>query len=257
MGAPSAEGTPGVGLKVVSYNILEGGGERLLEILNVIRDLRPDVVALLEANSRRNVAAIARELNMQAIIGKANSKFHVAWLSRLPVRRSQNHRLPILSKTLLEIEVEWEGAPLRLFAAHLAGGADPVHPADEMPVVLEVLRPLAGQPHLLVGDLNSLHPDDPVGPPPFDVERMQAAIDADPRRAISLLLEAGYVDCYRVLHPSSEAPGYSYPTCSAWMRLDYAFASPELAPRIQACDLVVGVTTDRASDHYPLWVEFH
>jgi len=70
-------------LRVLSYNILFGGEDRLPQIGNVIRMHRPDVVALLEANSRSNAGRLAQELGMQLVFGEANSEFHVAWLSRL------------------------------------------------------------------------------------------------------------------------------------------------------------------------------
>lgn len=241
-------------LKVLSYNIFDGGKKRLPDIAAIIRRHDPDVVALLEANSRSKVTALARELRMELVFGKANSKHHVAWLSRLPIERSENHRLPILSKTLLEIEVSWRDTPLRLFATHLAGGADTVHPAEEVPAILDVLRSLAGQPHLLVGDFNSLRPCDPVGIPPNGDETMSDGVDADPRQAILLIVEAGYLDCYRACNP--DAPGYTYPTDSPWLRLDYIFASPELTACLHRCDTDKCEDAARASDHFPIWADF-
>jgi endonuclease/exonuclease/phosphatase family metal-dependent hydrolase len=242
-------------VKVLSYNIFDGGKKRLPEIADVIRRHDPDVVALIEANSRSKVAALARGLGMDLVFGKANSKHHVAWLCRLPIQRSENHRLPILSKTLLEIEVIWRDAPLRLFATHLAGGADSVHPADEIPAVLDILRPIAGQPHLIVGDFNSLRPCDPVGIPPNEDEEMSAGVDADPRQTIRLILEAGYLDCYRASNPDD--PGYTYSTNSPWLRLDYIFASPELTTSLHSCDTDTCGGVARASDHFPVWAEFY
>jgi endonuclease/exonuclease/phosphatase family metal-dependent hydrolase len=214
------------------------------------------VVALLEANSRSGAWVLARHLRMRLAYGKANGKFHVAWLSRLPIVGTSNHRLPILSKTLLEIHVEWAGEPLHLFATHLAGGADKVHPSQEAPAVLDALRPFAGRPHLLVGDLNSLSPCDPIGVSPLSEEIMRSGVDDDPRRAIELILAAGYRDCFRALHPADVEPGYTFPADAPWLRLDYIFASPEPAGRLHASGLVSGAAAAAASDHFPVWAEF-
>ena len=54
--------------------------------------------------------------------------------------------------------------------------------------------------------------------------------------------------------PDAE-PGYTYPADAPWLRLDYAFASPDLAPRLAACDVVANDLAARASDHLPLVVE--
>jgi exodeoxyribonuclease-3 len=241
-------------LKVLSYNIREGGDNRLSTIASIIRQQQPDAVALLEATSRANALTLARDLRMQLAFGEANNGIHIAWLSRLPIQRTENHRLAALAKTLLEIEVAWEGAALHLFATHLASRWDGRRPVDEVPAILDVLRPLVGRPHLLVGDLNALRPGDPVGIPPRGEAKRGDALPGAPRRAIGLILDAGYVDCYRRLHP--QAPGYTYPSDAPWLRLDYIFAAPRMAARLYACDIVMGENAERASDHFPVWAEF-
>lgn len=242
-------------LRVLSYNLQEGGGDRLESITDVIRQQRPHAVALLEANSQAGALALAHDLGMELVFGEANSEYHVAWLSRLPVRRRENHRLAVLAKTLLEIEVVWAGDPLRLFATHLASRHDPHTPAEEIPAILDVIRHATGRSHLLVGDLNSLGPGDPVGCPPCGEEKRGDALQGASRPALRLILEAGYVDCYRTLHP--HVPGYTYPSTAPWLRLDYVFASPQMAARLRACDIAMGEEAERASDHLPIWAEFH
>src|SRR5262245_47987377 len=159
-------------LRMLTYNILEGGDGRLSLIADIIRNQQPDVVALQEANSQSNADTLARDLDMQIAFGEANSKFHIAWLSRLPIRHEKNHRLGSLSKTLLEIEVAWDDVPLHLFATHLASRwEEDAHPrVKEVAAILDTLRPLVDKPHVLVGDFNSLGPDDPVGAAPGSIE---------------------------------------------------------------------------------------
>jgi hypothetical protein len=100
-------------LKVLSYNIREGGDDRLPGVAAIIRKQQPDAVALLEATSRANALTLAQDLEMQLVFGEANNGMHVAWLSRLPIQRERNHRPAALAKTLLEIEAVWEGAHWR------------------------------------------------------------------------------------------------------------------------------------------------
>ena len=241
-------------MKVLSCNIWEGGGGRLPAIEAIIREQQPDAVALVEAMSYDNAVLLARGLEMTLVFGEANNGVHVAWLSRLPIRRSANHRLPSLSKTLLEIEVAWDETIVHLFATHLASRHDAQTPDEEVTTLLDVLRPLAGRPHLLAGDFNALRPGDPTGTPPHGKERRGDAVDGAPRRAIGQIVEAGYVDCYRALHPQSA--GYTYLSDAPWLRLDYIFASTEMAARLYACDVVTGVAAESASDHLPIWTEF-
>ena len=91
-------------LRVMTYNILEGGGERMPYVRDVIRGQNPDVIAIQEAKDRDLIESLARELDMRLVYGEANSAYNVAWLTSCLSRRSQNHRLPVLRKTLLEVE---------------------------------------------------------------------------------------------------------------------------------------------------------
>jgi exodeoxyribonuclease-3 len=240
-------------LKLLSYNIWDGGNERLPLIGEIIRAHQPEVVALIEVTDWDAIEQLARDLGMSLVAGESNTSHHVAWLSRLPIQRAENHRSRSLAKTLLELEVRVGEASICLFASHLGSRWDAPQPVDEIPVILEVLRQRADRPHLLVGDLNGLAPDDPVGSPPRGVAKRGEAIAGASRPAIRQLLAAGYVDAYRILHP--EGPGYTYPADAPWLRLDYVFLGPRLAVRLVACDVVDDSETRRASDHLPIWAE--
>jgi exodeoxyribonuclease-3 len=247
-------------LRVLSYNIWKGGEDRLPSIINVIRSQRPDVVALLEANSRANAEIIAQELEMQLIFGEGNSEFHIAWLSRLPVVQTENHRLPILAKTLLELELIWEKTRIHLFAAHLQSGRDETGEqkrAAEIRAIIDIMRKASNRPHLLVGDLNTLDPNDRPGLALLSKEpgEEQATEEAQVTwRVVPALKSAGYIDCYRRVHPI--APGYTYKLPNPYLRLDYMFASIEMSLRLHSCDVVYSDEAALASDHLPVLGEF-
>lgn len=252
----------GLTLRILSYNILAGDEERLPLIARVIQSLQPDAVALLEANSQSNVEELAQLLRMEVAFGKANSEFHIAWLSRFPILHTENHRLPVLEKTLLEIDLQWEGTELALFATHLHAGRLQEHDhyrALEMRAILGLLRSFDRQPHVLVGDLNTVHPADIPNVPVDSATAIGEGKEKQntpvfPRQVIPLLLKAGYIDCYRTLHPMT--PGYTYPAPIPWLRIDYIFAAQTLAGRLQACDVATGAEAEMASDHFPVWAEF-
>jgi endonuclease/exonuclease/phosphatase family metal-dependent hydrolase len=244
-----------LGLKILSYNICNGGGDRLPLIASLIQSRRPDLVALQEATDRSKAESLANMLEMELAFGEAGSGFHLAWLSRLPVVRWENHRLPALTRALLEIEVVWKGTALSLFTTHLwpRGSVEGERRRiEEVQAILGVLRPLGDRPHLLLGDFNALSPGDPIGTP--HVEREGAQVRDLPRWIISMLLDAGYVDCYRAQHPSE--PGYTFAPFHPWARIDYIFASSALAIRLLACEVATGAETREASDHFPVWAEF-
>ena len=78
-----------------------------------------------------------------------------------------------------------------------------------------------------------------------------------PRGCISLLRKAGYVDCFRVRNP--DVAGFSCPSAAPAGRIDYIFASPELARSLSTCFIPAegeNVRGEEASDHLPVVAEF-
>ena len=80
-----------------------------------------------------------------------------------------------------------------------------------------------------------------------------------PRAAVRSMTTAGYVDCLRRAHPRADS--FSCPTYLPAVRIDYIFASSELAARLVSCEVAarVGALGDiarRASDHFPVVAEF-
>jgi exonuclease III len=79
------------------------------------------------------------------------------------------------------------------------------------------------------------------------------------RWTVERLHKEGYVDCYRHVHPRARGL-----TCATWQlsaRVDYVFATRDLAAHILGADVVGGRTwPDQdaavASDHYPVVAEF-
>jgi exodeoxyribonuclease III len=187
---------------------------------------------------------------MQLVYGEANSEWAVAWLTRLPLLRSTNHRLPVLAKTLVEVEVDWNGDPLVLFATHLVHGR---HEAaaevrlEEARAIVEVVSQCEA-PHALVGDFNAVSPLDAIGVPP-----PEEALEFVARKPVEEILATGYVDCYRRLH---DEPGSTYLSWHPWARIDFVFASHALASRLRECDVVTDGAAMRASDHFPVRAEF-
>jgi exodeoxyribonuclease III len=177
------------------------------------------------------------------------------------VIHSKNYRLPVFAKTLLKIEILWEEMPLALFATHLKAGLEQEpRRVAEIEAILSCLQSLEDRPHLLVGDLNTLHPTDQPNISAYLAsatweKRKELSEDELPRQTIPFLLKAGYIDCYRALHPT--APGYTCQSTNPALRIDYIFASPLLVRHLHECDVVTGGDTEMASDHYPIWAEFN
>jgi endonuclease/exonuclease/phosphatase family metal-dependent hydrolase len=78
-----------------------------------------------------------------------------------------------------------------------------------------------------------------------------------PRGSIALLLKAGYLDCFRRMNPG--AWGFTCPAGTPAGRIDFIFASPELAARLAGSNVITtgeGLPGEQASDHFPVCAEF-
>jgi exodeoxyribonuclease III len=75
------------------------------------------------------------------------------------------------------------------------------------------------------------------------------------RDTIQVMLDEGYVDAWRTLHPGET--GYTFPTWDPHVRLDYVFTPKRYAARLLACEVVrePAAVVRTASDHMPLAVE--
>ncbi len=307
---------PGDSIAVMSYNILVGGNHgRMAAIEAVLRDQRPDIVGVQEANDPDALDALADRLGMRCVVGYVASGFHVALLSRFPLRAWAVHGHPLFQKALIEavVDIPGEPEPWHVFNCHLT--ADFVLPfqserrrAGEARACVESmgLARRLGRRHVLLGDFNAISPGEGIAA----VELLRRVIELDdqrartqddlhghphlryiiprplhpllplirrvpatpalagsltalanvawPRLAVPALLAAGYVDCLRLAAGDARVP----PTCPLPRpagRIDYIWADPATARRLQSCEVVLGgdsCPVDAASDHRPVLARF-
>ena len=301
--------------RILTYNILAGGKQRVGQLTKIISSIQPDIVGLVEAYNPYKVQEIAQQLGMQYRMSGSYTQsysWQTAILSRLPILETYSHNhSDSLTQPVFEVCIEEEdGSKLTVFLAHLSaafyrsrGGESQRY--REVQEILRILASKRGTPHLLMGDFNSIAPGDrlkasallryllimdqqyrsnphvDLGYPNLDsvvpeslrflypvlqtITRSKvlcALVDRTgsfytSRRSISLLRKAGYIDCFRLKNPKD--PGFTCPTGSLAGRIDYIFASPELAERLSASYVVTGgngLRGDEASDHLPVVAEF-
>ena len=69
-------------------------------------------------------------------------------------------------------------------------------------------------------------------------------------RTIQIILDAGYVDGYRLRHTA--AAGYTFPTGEPHVRLDFLFLPQPYAGTLKSCEVMDVPRAREASDHLPL-----
>ena len=252
-------------MRLVSYNILDGGVGRADALSDVIGSQHPDVVALVEATDVAVVDVIARRLGMGVLHAPGNTQAS-ALLSRWPVRESINHA-PLhrgFEKSLLEATVvQPSGRAWTVYVVHLhARGteADEDRRMREVEVVLKSAEPYRAlcRPHLLCGDFNANAPYqriDPAKCKPRTRRDWEANGGGLPRRAVQRLLDAGYVDTLRELHRAEAETAGSFTTEFPGQRVDYVFAFGMEPTRLKEAWVDQSESARGASDHFPVGLE--
>lgn len=247
--ATPASASPGVPLRVLSFNIHTGiGADGTLDLARTaaaIRDTRADVVALQEVDvhwdARSDFRDQARELagllRMRVFFapiydldpltpGAHRRQYGVAVLSRFPVLHTENHEITRLSTQdpnpvpapapgFAEAVVLAHGVAVHVYSTHLDYRADPAVRAAQ---VADTLRIMSGDrgPQVLLGDFNAPHDAPELGP------------------------------LWTVLTDAAPGGGDTYPAAEPTRRIDYVTVSDEVSVRSAS------VPATLASDHRPV-----
>jgi endonuclease/exonuclease/phosphatase family metal-dependent hydrolase len=221
----------------------------------VIRPCDPDIVIFQEAIRPAVIEALAQGAGLPH--WAAMPKLSLGFMSRLPIATYSWHRPRISRHAFLEIVPK--DLPVRLFGVHLSAVFAAL---TERRRVFELRALVAGIRreqhgfHAVAGDFNTLAPGEL-----FDFammpQRVKAALWLSGGRVrwrtIRLMLEYGYADVFRAMHPAD--PGLTLPTAAPQVRLDYLFVPSPDVERVTRCEVVRSDAARDASDHFPLLAE--
>lgn len=234
-------------MRVVALNIQHGGGRRTGAIVDAILAAGPDVVVLSEFHASPTGSTFLEQLAgaglTEHVHGEPAATDYpntVAVASRLPLA---NARFPLAESSanrqrVLEVDV----GGLTLGAVYLPLGKPKV--AFWRDEFLPSAASRIDRPCLLVGDWNSgRHHIDEAGATLHGAAEFEAMTDT------------GWIDAWRSLRPAAREYTW-YSTHGNGFRLDHAFLSPSLAPRLVSSAYRHETRTRGVSDHSALVVEF-
>src|SRR6185369_6482044 len=90
-------------LRILAYNIKDGGLGREDQILQVLQAAGPDVIVLEEVYEATPLNRWAEALGMSVVRARGNTRRHLALLSRVPIETSNSfHPNPPIHTTALE-----------------------------------------------------------------------------------------------------------------------------------------------------------
>jgi exodeoxyribonuclease-3 len=256
-------------MRVLTYNLLAGHGDdavRLRAAILLLQAAAPDVLVLNECtllalDDGARLRALEAVLGMHATLALAPTGYHVALLVRAAISVRACAVEGGLSHAALVGALRVGSQELQVVAAHL----DPFSPAKRLREVDVLLARIdADRPALLLGDLNAISPRDVASLRPDTwVERYRARhLDASGAldvRAIAALERHKLVDVHAALHPQTlmTRPTSRYASGDRpSQRLDYIFASNDLARSASACAPFDHPLAQTTSDHLPLYADF-
>jgi endonuclease/exonuclease/phosphatase family metal-dependent hydrolase len=240
-------------LRLMSYNIRFGGVGREERLAAVIRQGNADIVVLQEATRPDIVERLAAMTGMTQWAATPGQS--VAFISRVKIGEHEWQYLPQMQRAVLRMEL----GGLMIYGIHLRATHSNYTERGRMREVralLENLKHLADGFHVLVGDFNTLAPGELLDMQKLPMRYRLLAMLLGGRvthRAIQLMLDAGYVDRYRMLHTD---PGFTFPAWDPHVRLDYLFAPRDWADRVTSCNVMKDIAEPaKATDHLPLTAE--
>jgi exodeoxyribonuclease-3 len=254
-------------MKIASYNV-NGVNGRLPVLLRWLDETKPDVVCLqeLKAPQEKFPEKAIRDAGYQPIWHGQKSWNGVAILSRKSAPEEIRHVLPGDPEDMHSRYIEAKVNGILVGCLYLPNG-NPA-PGPKFDYKLSWFNRLTshaaqlmktGDPVVLAGDYN-------VMPTELDVYKPERWVDdalfrPEVRKAFKKLVEQGWTDAIRKLHPDEKIYTFwdyfrnAYGR-DAGLRIDHFLLSPKLNKRLIAAGVDRQVRGwEKSSDHGPVWIE--
>lgn len=254
-------------MKIATFNI-NNVRRRLPNLLEWLAEAEPDVVCLQELKTADG------ELPRQAIESAGYGAVWNGQKSWNGVAILARHAEPVLTRTELPGDADdrqsrYIEAAVRgvLVASIYLPNGNP-RPGPKFDYKLAWFERLiahaaelraAGVPAVLAGDFNVVPTDLDIYPTTSWSE--DALVQPEPRAAFRRLLDQGWTDALRAVHPDERVYTFWHYRRDRWrrnagLRLDHLLLSPDLAARVLDAQVDRDVRgREDASDHAPVWVK--
>src|ERR1700761_6962386 len=252
-------------MKIATWNV-NSIRARLDHVSMWIKEQQPDVLMMQELKADEFPALVFQALGYESVAVTQKAYNGVAVLSRTPIETLRTALAGDEADSHARY-LEMTIAGIRMVNIYLPNG-NPVR-SEKFPYKLawmdRLIKEMAewrekGLPVLVGGDFNVIPEDIDCHKP--ESWMRDALFQPETRSRYRALLELGYVDAFRSLHPE-EAGQFTY-----WdyfrqafeknrgIRIDHFLLSPDVAERLVSCQIDRGPRgLEKPSDHTPIFVE--
>ena len=254
-------------LRLATYNV-NGVNGRLTNLLQWLKRESPDIVCLqeLKAVDEGFPAAAVRAAGYGALWHGERSWNGVAILSKGSEPEERRRGLPWAADDAQSRYLEAKVHGIVVASLYLPNGNPQPGPKFEYKIawfgrLIRHARALLRQklPVVLAGDYN-------VVPTDFDIYnprswRRDALLQPESRAAYRRLLDQGWTDAIRAIHPNERIYTFwdyfrNHWIRDAGLRIDHLLLSPVIAPRLRDAGVDRWVRGEqKPSDHAPAWIE--
>ncbi len=224
--------------KILSWNILQGGGKRCLSIIKMVKEVNPDVLVFNEFHNNQNGLVLRTKLLAagylyQVATGAPSSENSVLIASKFPCDGKLFPDAPDFP----------HGIAMAGFPAFNLYGLYLPHKKKHtlFDLILDEIE--KGTPSIFVGDYNS-------GKNYID-QKGNSFWYSD---KLEKMEGAGYIDAFRHLH--GDVREYSwYSHQGNGFRYDHTYIHESIAPLVKSCEYLHEYRENKLSDHSPMILE--
>ena len=252
-------------LKIASWNV-NSIRARVGHATAWLRDRQPDVLLLQELKGEVFPAEVFKEMGYESVAVTQKTYNGVAVLSRLPIE-TINTTLAGDERDSHARFLETRIADIRIVNVYMPNGNPTgsdkfIYKLSWMDRMLDqMIRWLRDEmPTLIGGDFNVIPEDIDCHKP--ESWMRDALFQPEPRERYRAMLERGYVDAFRCLHPDLRGAFTFWDYFrnafehNRGIRIDHFLLSPSSASRLVSCEIDKGPRAqEKPSDHTPIVVE--
>jgi exodeoxyribonuclease-3 len=253
-------------LKIASYNV-NGIKARIATLLGWLKDSKPDVVVLQEIKTTDETfpQIEIEELGYNILTHGQKSFNGVALLSLYPIEEPQFG----LKGNPNDTQCRWIEAninTIKICGLYLPNGNPSPGPKFDYKLewmdrfyqrAKEIIK--SEQSAVMLGDYNVILQEEDAANPEAWLD--DALFDYQSRNRLWRILNLGFTDALRVLHPNDSLFTFWDYQSRSWqknngIRIDHILLSPSAADLLESCDVDSYLRgEEKPSDHAPIWIE--